>query len=83
MAPKRDAETAAVAEPDTEEAAFPRGGGHSLPALEAKQLRAEGAAQARAEAAHSRKSGKKARTAGVSDLVRLRDPDIMHPYSIT
>ena len=50
MAPKRAAPVAAAPVVE-EEAAFPRGGGSSISALEAKALRAEGAAQARAEAA--------------------------------
>lgn len=72
MAPKRSApQAAAAAEPAAEEeVAFPRGGGHSLSALEAKQLRAEGAAQARAEAAAGGRRNKKARTEGEVDLVR-------------
>lgn len=69
MAPKRAADTPAVPQPAAEETAFPRGGGQSLPALEAKQLRAEGAAQARAEAAQGGKRNKKARTGGVSEVV--------------
>lgn len=60
MAPKRSAPEAAPQAVE-EEAAFPRGGGSTLSALEAKTLRAEGAAQARAEAAAggSRKKQKK------------------------
>ena len=50
MAPKRAAPVTAAPVVE-EEAAFPRGGGSSISALEAKALRAEGAAQARAEAA--------------------------------
>lgn len=70
MAPKRSVPQASAApDPVTEEVYFPRGGGHSLSALEAKQLRAEGAAQARADASFNGKRSKKARTDGDADLV--------------
>ena len=64
MAPKRSApEPAPVVE---EEAAFPRGGGSSLSALEAKQARAEGAAQARAEIAAGPGRKKARKDVGIS-----------------
>ncbi len=60
MAPKRPAPEPAALPVEDAEAAFPRGGGSALSALEAKQLRAEGAAQARLDAAAG-KGGKKRR----------------------
>ena len=71
MAPKRAAETGIEPQPAGEEVAFPRGGGLNLPALEAKQLRAEGVAQARAEAASTARRSKRSRTDGEFNLVRV------------
>ncbi len=71
MAPKRSAPE--VAAPVEEETSFPRGGGSALSAVEAKQLRAEGAAEARAEA----KAGggrKKRRTDADTTLVSRHAP---------
>ena len=54
-----------------EEVAFPRGGGSAVSALEAKQLRAEGAAAARAEVAAA--AGRKKRRTGEGNMaVSLR-----------